>query len=416
MTADPSNAAVTRSDDGSGVNSRSGGITLPSPFSDSADRNIIFYDPAPAEGSYGGNVCNAGGVLKSAWNIPSANGVVEGFTSPVMGAAAWPALSESTRSGIKLSSVNSESSSQAPVISQPPQQHVKPNSNHVRQQTMRRGGSAGGASAGYNRPQAPPSLPPPFPILDMFGNLVPTVSEFPQPSFKNNNWSPRSVDQTSSRNPARRNNFDPRPVNHGPRSPAARDAYIPNQMGRQPVRGFVPPPFIPHQPLRPYVAHMGYDMGASYVYIPTLAQEVYRGGAPLLPHGASGSSMYIPYLDPSLLGLILRQIEYYFSDENLVKDMFLRSYMDDGGWVPITLIAGFQRVQKLTNDMQMILSSLTYSNTVEIQGDKVRRRTDWRKWIHIPRETSVQYASSQKLTLEDRPTNEKEVLVNGDDR
>ncbi|KAI3816323.1 hypothetical protein L1987_16016 [Smallanthus sonchifolius] len=358
MTADPSNATVSRSEDCSGVNSPSGGITLPSPLSDSADRNIIFSEPvtavdAPAlplpGGSDGGNVCNAGGVTKSAWNIPSANGVVEGITSPVMGVK-LPALSESTRSGVKLPSENSESSSQAPVISQPPQQHVKPNSNHVRQRAMRRGGSAGGASAGYNRPQAPP----PFPVLDMFGNLVPAVPEFPQPSFKNNNWSPRSVDQTSNRNPARRNNF-------GPRSPAAtaRDAYIPHQMGRPPVRGFVPPPFIPHQPLRPYGAHMGYEMGASYVYIPTLAQEVYRGGAPLLPHAASGSSMYIPYLDPSLLGSILRQIEYYFSDENLVKDMFLRSHMDDEGWVPITLIAGFQRVQKLTNDMQMILSSLT---------------------------------------------------------
>ena len=32
------------------------------------------------------------------------------------------------------------------------------------------------------------------------------------------------------------------------------------------------------------------------------------------------------------------------SDANLVKDEFLRSNMDEQGWVPITLIANFPRV------------------------------------------------------------------------
>lgn len=32
------------------------------------------------------------------------------------------------------------------------------------------------------------------------------------------------------------------------------------------------------------------------------------------------------------------------SDANLVKDDYLRSNMDDEGWVPINLIAGFPRV------------------------------------------------------------------------
>ncbi|KAK9059895.1 hypothetical protein SSX86_020599 [Deinandra increscens subsp. villosa] len=457
MTADSSNATITNSGDDGGVDSPSVRNTLPSPWAEvvrggiepdsvsqspcsgSAERNRNFSDPvtavdatSPAETQpEGGDICNAGGGLKSAWSKPSANGVVEGTTSPVMGAASWPALSESTRSGVKLVSVSSESSSkhiidgsatvsQAPVIVQPPPKQMKPNSNShsnpnpVRQRPMRRGGSVGGASVGHTGP-------PPFPLFDMYANLVPAVPEFPQPSFKNNNWSPRSNDRTSNRNPARRNNFGSRPFNfeyggrrnhHGPRSPAAREAHRPHQIGPPSVRGFVPPPFIPHQ--QPYGAPMGYDMGASYVYIPALAQEQYRGGAPLFPHGASGSSLFIPYWDPFLHGSILRQIEYYFSDENLVKDNFLRSHMDDEGWVPIALIAGFQRVQKLTNDMQMILSSLQYSNFVEIQGDKVKRRTDWRKWIHVPRVTAVEEPSLQKLTLEDEPTEEQDVLANGD--
>ncbi|KAI7727475.1 hypothetical protein M8C21_002117 [Ambrosia artemisiifolia] len=424
MTADSSTATVTFSgdDDVSAVTS-------------ATDRTTVT-PPSPVENQPEGcNDCNGGDVLKSVWNIkPLDNGVVEGVGSTVMGADSWPALSESTRFGAKSAS-GSEAVSQAPVISQPPQKQVKPSSNsnnhhnpnNGRQRAMKRGGSVGVGGGASNRPTGPPTpppLPPPFPVFDVYGNLVPAGTEFPRPGgppFKSNNWSPR-YDRTSNRNPARRNNFGPRPFGYGgrrdhngPRGAGTRDVHMPHQMGPPPhVRGFVRPPFIP-QPLRPYGAPMGYEMGASYVYVPAVGPELYRGGAPVFPHGASGSAMFISYWDSSLHDSILRQIEYYFSDENLVKDNFLRSHMDDEGWVSISLIAGFQRVQKLTNDVQMILSSLAYSNTVEVQGVKVRRRTDWRRWIHIPRETTGEEASLQKLTLEDEPANEKQVLANGDE-
>lgn len=34
----------------------------------------------------------------------------------------------------------------------------------------------------------------------------------------------------------------------------------------------------------------------------------------------------------------------YCSDDNLSRDDFLRSKMDEEGWVPISLIAGFPKV------------------------------------------------------------------------
>ncbi|KAL5223342.1 hypothetical protein ABZP36_028055 [Zizania latifolia] len=34
---------------------------------------------------------------------------------------------------------------------------------------------------------------------------------------------------------------------------------------------------------------------------------------------------------------------YFFSDDNLCKDIFLRQHMDDQGWVPLSLIAGFNQ-------------------------------------------------------------------------
>lgn len=51
-------------------------------------------------------------------------------------------------------------------------------------------------------------------------------------------------------------------------------------------------------------------MGPSYVYVPTLP-EPYRGGAPVLPHGAPGA-MFMPRMDPLFQDPILKQIEYYF--------------------------------------------------------------------------------------------------------
>ena len=46
--------------------------------------------------------------------------------------------------------------------------------------------------------------------------------------------------------------------------------------------------------------------------------------------------------------------EYYFSDDNLQKDFFLRNQMDDEGFVPISVIAGFNRLQALTQDTDLI--------------------------------------------------------------
>jgi len=42
-----------------------------------------------------------------------------------------------------------------------------------------------------------------------------------------------------------------------------------------------------------------------------------------------------------LLGLF---VCFFCSNDNLCKDMYLRRHMDEQGWVPVALIAGFNRV------------------------------------------------------------------------
>ncbi|XP_071697860.1 la-related protein 1C-like [Rutidosis leptorrhynchoides] len=379
------------------------------------ETKTVESQPECSEVSDSGNVS---GVMKSVWSKPSVNSVAEGSITPVMGAASWPALSDATRPVPKSSSFSSESSStdvsvvssQAPVISQPLQKHVKSNANRqsnqnhnrpVRQKSMKRGG---GAAGGHTRPPMLPPTPPPmppYPLFDLsYRAFVPSAMDSAVPVGGGAGSHSHIVnDHPSNR---KRNNYGPRPrgdgemyVNNGHggrhdrewRGPRSQGANVHQRAPPPPpqLRGFMhpahmgPPPFIAPQPIRPYGAPMGYDMPPPFVYVPTIPPPESYTGPPVFPH-APPPSMYIPVMEP-LSVMIQRQIEYYFSDANLVKDNYLRSNMDEEGWVPVTLIAGFRRVQSLTTDIQMILSCLTNSAVVEVQGETVRRRDDWRKWV-----------------------------------
>ncbi|KAK0593374.1 hypothetical protein LWI29_035576 [Acer saccharum] len=101
-------------------------------------------------------------------------------------------------------------------------------------------------------------------------------------------------------------------------------------------------PFIPIEPMRPFV-HPIWHIGPS-------RSHAVNFNAP----------------DPSLQSLIAKQIVYYFSKENLIKDTYLRHMIDDHNWVPIKLIAGFNKVKLLTNNINLILDALQGSRVVEV--------------------------------------------------
>lgn len=74
---------------------------------------------------------------------------------------------------------------------------------------------------------------------------------------------------------------------------------------------------------------------------------------------------------------IIKQVEYYFSDENLPADKFLMKYVtkDKEGFVPIGVIASFRKMKKLTKDVSLIVSALRHSSVLVVSssGRKVRR-------------------------------------------
>ncbi|CEO99507.1 hypothetical protein PBRA_007240 [Plasmodiophora brassicae] len=68
------------------------------------------------------------------------------------------------------------------------------------------------------------------------------------------------------------------------------------------------------------------------------------------------------------------QIEFYFSQQNLATDAYLRSQMDDSQYVDLAVIADFKKVKRFTDDMDDIIASIRRSKLLELDatGTKVR--------------------------------------------
>jgi len=376
---------------------------------------------------------------KQVWNKPS-NGAVE-VGGAVMGAVSWPALSESTKASLKsassdslkpLSDPASVSSSQgAGIASSSTQKLVSTNNanptvtpNHVmpptRQKSMKKvgGSSSGNANSNGGFPQPPP---PSSPVVEMASNnagrLGLAVPESSPRDHTNKESGQRggfgSQSHGGNDHPQQRNSFrrgnggGPYPRGDGSyhqnyrgrrdqdsgnhewnshRSFSGRDAHMhPQRVG---PRGFMrpsphnPTPFIPPPPpvpVQPFGNPIMYpEMPSQFIYVPAPPPDSFRGMpvvAQLPPH-----AMFYPIPD-QLRPRIMSQIDYYFSDENLIRDTYLRRNMDEQGWVSIHLIASFAKVKALTDSIPLIVDALRFSNIVEVKDEKVRKRDDWRRWF-----------------------------------
>ncbi|KAI9171980.1 HTH La-type RNA-binding protein [Paramyrothecium foliicola] len=93
-----------------------------------------------------------------------------------------------------------------------------------------------------------------------------------------------------------------------------------------------------------------------------------------------------PQWDTMVPPLLKTQIEYYFSIENLCKDVYLRKRMDSQGFVPLHFVAGFKRVRILSGDITLIRAICEESNEIEyVVGDddceRLRRRKGWEQFV-----------------------------------
>ncbi|XP_076446091.1 la-related protein 1B-like isoform X5 [Babylonia areolata] len=130
-------------------------------------------------------------------------------------------------------------------------------------------------------------------------------------------------------------------------------------------------PFDARVPERAFSAGApGFDGGAFFKPAPVFPQTL--------------GTVYYSTLssEESLRSFLVKQLEYYFSDVNLARDVFLRRHMNEEGWAPISLIATFNRMKTLTLDVQAIKEAIKKSKDLEISEDeeKVRSRHNPGRW------------------------------------
>ncbi len=132
------------------------------------------------------------------------------------------------------------------------------------------------------------------------------------------------------------------------------------------------------------------------LFFPTVSQMYYPPTAYGLPVTPAVNAPSLGQIEEA----VRRQIEYYFSVENLCKDMFLRKKMDGEGWIPTAVIASFNRVRMLTPDLAIILRALRGSPVVETSADQmsIRARDTWRNWV-LPEEERDASVRAPKITV-----------------
>ncbi|GJN40412.1 hypothetical protein PR202_gb29620 [Eleusine coracana subsp. coracana] len=298
---------------------------------------------------------------RSPWKHPAPNGVAD---PGVMDANHWPALSETAKVTTKPAPPSDSSrppdSSTAPVASSAVANSSTSQKHHGRHKSARRGGATGGDHSPRERDHSDRGA---------------------------GGWDHGGAGRGGQRN---HNNGGGRRGNgatgFGGRR---RGGYEGFYRGPPPMGMEMPSPVSPVSPM--------------YYFGPPPPPEALRGmtlappmvGPPAYPYFQAPHESQ-PDSDADAQenqAKLLKQMEFYFSKDNLCMDVFLRRRMDDQGWVDISLIAGFKKVRELTNDLQYIKETVQSSSILETQDDKIRRQNDWDKWV-IPPESNPDIASS----------------------
>ncbi|CEL63325.1 putative HTH La-type RNA-binding protein C1527,03 OS=Schizosaccharomyces pombe (strain 972 / ATCC 24843) GN=SPAC1527.03 PE=1 SV=1 [Rhizoctonia solani AG-1 IB] len=138
------------------------------------------------------------------------------------------------------------------------------------------------------------------------------------------------------------------------------------------------PPGPPVGPYNPYEFHPWYMPAVPPMWVPYAPPQPAPTGAPMpMP------ITQLPYPVDGLRYYVLGQVEYYFSIQNMCQDLYLRQQMDTQGWIPISTIASFNRLRKLTTDLALIRETMQMSSIVEISVDGEKARMSHGGWTQF---------------------------------
>ncbi|KAL9690751.1 hypothetical protein QQ045_011159 [Rhodiola kirilowii] len=343
-----------------------------------------------------------------AWNRP-VNGTAENVA--VMGADSWPSLSEAANAPQRISTDNSrtvsegaaslfnQSSSSRNNVSHTVRPNLTQNGTHQgRYRSSRNNATRSSVGNGdHSHQQRLPSAQGQVPEVSSNNGSQAGQNNGPRSQSHIGGNHPQQRDSQrrgnggSPRVDGRRRNVDRDANTHqsynarnGPVQPPVFPGPFPSPLLRPvlPVAPYPPPPppFPPMQFMAPGIH-------------PITGERIFYGPPVLSPLAMRPRPIY-PFLGPQfIVSDLMKQIDYYFSDQNLVKDVHLRQTMNEHGWVLVTTIAAFKKVQQIisqakqflddtdTDALQFILNVMQNSPFVEVKGDKLRKRTDWEKYI-----------------------------------
>ncbi|KAL8691581.1 MAG: hypothetical protein Q9218_003225 [Villophora microphyllina] len=141
-------------------------------------------------------------------------------------------------------------------------------------------------------------------------------------------------------------------------------AHANNSNGHAPPHPFVPP----QMPTKSFSNHERH------------ASQTQNGHYQSSRHIRNGSRSHsITHPSPS-------SRQYYFSVDNLCKDLYLRKHMDSQGFVFLSVLAKFNRIRQLTQDLDLIRYVCLHSPDIEFRTgsdgyDRLRKREGWEQWV-----------------------------------
>ncbi|KAF2211520.1 hypothetical protein CERZMDRAFT_98405 [Cercospora zeae-maydis SCOH1-5] len=131
-----------------------------------------------------------------------------------------------------------------------------------------------------------------------------------------------------------------------------------------------------------YGGRFGYGPAVGLPPVQTYYPGVYDySGMPMsaIPYAQVAEQQY-------LFEMVSTQLEYYFSIDNLLKDMYLRKNMDSQGFVFLDVISNFNRIKQLSADPNLLKAACLRSETIEIKTgddgkDRLRRQDGWEQFV-----------------------------------
>lgn len=165
-------------------------------------------------------------------------------------------------------------------------------------------------------------------------------------------------------------------------------SYDPAYFSAMPAAG-IPPMYSPMPLMHP----MYYPTVPAYPVMPHMGGMMYPppGPLPAVPMPNFSRQQFVEAAK--------KQMEYYFSEENLERDLFLRSKMDSDGWIPLHVIMSFNRLRTLTADLNLILEALYSSEVIEVSQDLacLRAKCDHKRWVLPEDEQKLSHVPSARF-------------------